>query len=85
MCVCVCVCVCVCAGFPDSAVIKRSSANAGGEGSMPDLTRVSGVGNGNSVLLKNLFQYKLLKNLFQDKLLQDIEQSFPGCTVGSCH
>ena len=52
---------------------------------MPDLTRVSGVGNGNSVLLKNLFQYKLLKNLFQDKLLQDIEQSFPGCTVGSCH
>ena len=60
--------MCVCIGFPDSAVINRSSANAGGEGSMPDLTRVSGVGNGNSIILKNIFQYKIL---------QDIEQ-FPG-------
>ena len=37
-------------GFPVGSVVKNPPANAGDGGSIPDLGRSPGVGNGNSLL-----------------------------------
>ena len=47
MCVCVCMCVCVSMGFSGGSVVKDTLANTGDSGSIPDLGRSPGEGDGN--------------------------------------
>ena len=58
MCICVCVCMCVCVsmGFSGGSVVKDTLANTGDSGSIPDLGRSPGEGDGNP------FQYSCLEN-----------------------